>query len=156
MSCYYLDASALVKFYVDEAGSAWIRALLSADSQPLVFTSRMTIIEMTSAFARRRREGSLTVDEFVAARDAFRGDCLDMYQVMPSTVEIVDVACDLLERHSLRAYDANHLATAHTAHQFLVSQGYPGLVFVSADNQLNEVAVAEGLPVDNPNDHPEG
>lgn len=123
MNCYYLDASALVKRYVDEAGSERLQAIIDPKHAPLLFTSRMTIIEVISAFARRAREGTLTRADFVTARDAFQGDCLDDYQIMPPSVAVVDLACDLLERHPLHAYDATHLATALSAQEFLAEIG---------------------------------
>lgn len=154
MSHYYLDASALVKRYVDEVGSGWIRTTIVPARRPLLFTSRMAIVEVVSAFARRVRDGSLTPEEFATVRDAFRGDCLNEYQIMPPAVAIIDMACTLLERHPLRAYDVTHLATALSAQQFLVTQGNLILTFLSADDLLNEAASAEGLAVDNPNHHP--
>jgi predicted nucleic acid-binding protein len=114
----------------------------------------MAIVEMVSAFARRLREGSLTQEEFATARDAFQGDCLDNYQVMPPTLTIVNLACTLLERYPLRAYDATHLATALSAQQFLVLQTRLSLTFLSSDDRLNRAAAAEGLTIDNPNQHP--
>ncbi len=153
MSVYYLDASALVKRYVAETGSAWLRSLLSSPQVQLAFTSRMTIIEVISAFARRVREGSLTSGEFAAVADAFRGDCLHDYQIMPPAVEIVDLACSLLTRHPLRAYDATHLASALSAQKFLSTEAHPPLIFLSADDRLIDAASAEGLAVDNPNKH---
>ena len=153
MSIYYMDASAVVKRYVNEVGSDWVRAAVAPDSSPLLFTSRMTLAEVISAFARRLREGSLTAPEFGLARDIFRGDCLKEYQVMPPTVAVVELACILLERYPLRAYDATHLATALTAQQFLASQNYPSLVFLSADDRLIRAASAEGLVAENPNLH---
>jgi len=154
VSHYYLDASALVKRYVDEVGSDWLQATIVHAEPALLFTSRMTIVEVISAFARRAREGSLSSDEFATARGAFRGDCLDEYQIMPPTMTVIDLACALLEQHPLRAYDAMHLATALGAQQFLTAQGYPPLTFLSADERLNNAATAEGLEVDNPNQHP--
>lgn len=154
MSHYYLDASALVKRYVDEVGSDWLRTMIASDQPSLVFTSRITIVEVISAFARRAREGSLSSEELAIARDAFRGDCLNEYQIMPPTMTVIDLACSLLERHPLRAYDAIHLATALGAQQFLVAQGYPVLTFLSADDRLNDAATAVGLAVNNPNHHP--
>jgi predicted nucleic acid-binding protein len=154
VSHYYLDASALVKRYVDEVGSDWLRTIVASTRPLLLFTSRMTIVEVISAFARRVREGSLSSAELAIARDAFRGDCLNEYQIMPPTMTVIDLACVLLEQHPLRAYDATHLATALGAQQFLAAQGYPPLTFLSADDRLNRVATAEGLQVDNPNHHP--
>jgi len=158
MSLYYLDASALVKRYVDEVGSVWLRKLVDPARSPLVFTSRMTIAEVSSALARRARDGSLTPAEFAAVRDAFRGDCLTEYRIMPPTMPVIDRACTLLEQYPLRAYDAVHdavhLATALEAQRFLAAHGYPALTFLSADDQLNRAAAAEGVAVDDPNQHP--
>jgi predicted nucleic acid-binding protein len=113
----------------------------------------MTIVEVISAFARRVRDGSLSSEEFAAARDAFRGDCLNEYQIMPPSMAVIDLTCILLELHPLRAYDATHLATALGAQQYLAAQGYPPLTFLSADDRLIHVATAEGLAVDNPGHH---
>jgi predicted nucleic acid-binding protein len=148
-----MDASALVKRYVNEPGSDWLRAIVTSSEPPLFFTSRMTIVEVISAFARRVHDGSLSSDEFAALGDAFRSDCLNQYQIMPPTLEIIDLACNLLERYPLRAYDATHLATGLVAQQFLTAQNYPTLTFLSADDRLNQAASREGLAVDNPSRH---
>jgi predicted nucleic acid-binding protein len=153
MSRYYLDASALVKRYVDESGSDWLRTTLAPIQTRLLFTSRLTIVEVSSAVARRVRDGSLTPDEFDAVWNAFRGDCLHEYQIMPPAMSVVDQACVLLARYPLRAYDAVHLASALGAQQFLTDQNFPSLTFLSADGHLNDAATAEGLTVDNPNHH---
>jgi len=154
VSHYYLDASALAKRYVDEVGSDWLRAAIDPGQSPLIFSSRLSILEIVSALVRRLREGRLTAAEYATARDAFRSDCIQEYQIMPPTMAVVDQAADLLEPHVLRAYDATHLATALNAQGFLASRSYAPLTFLSADAHLNQAAAAEGLPVDNPNAHP--
>lgn len=153
MTSYYLDASALVKRYVNETGSRWLREIVAPERAPLLFTSRMTIIEVVSAFTRRVRDGSLTRADFALARDAFRSDCLNDYQIMPPSIEIVDQACHLLEQYPLRAYDATHLATALSVQAFLAKKDYPALTFLSADQRLNHAAMSEDLGVDDPNHH---
>ena len=153
MKCYYLDASAMVKRYVNEQGSEWMRATMDSEEETLLFTSRMTIVEVISAFSRRVREGTLTLQDFVSARDMFRSDCLDDYQVMPPSLAIVDQTCALLERYPLRAYDATRLATAIGAQEFLTRKEYSPVTFLSADDDLNDAAKAEDLTVDNPNRH---
>jgi hypothetical protein len=65
----------------------------------------------------------------------------------------VDLSCDLLERHPLRASDAIHLATALTSNQLLSNGDLPALTFLCADDRLLDAAMAEGLGVDNPNHH---
>lgn len=154
MSHYYLDTSAVVKYYVDEVGSDWIRALIKATPMPLFVISHLVSVEIYSAFNRRLREGSLTSADYAGFKTMFRRDCLSQYQIVNATVPIVDTACDLLERHPLRAYDATHLAVALEANGSLTNRGYPSLIFLSADEQLNRAASTEGLAIDNPNHHP--
>ena len=148
-----MDASALVKRYVNEAGSEWLRGIADAEPIPLLFTSRMTIVEVISAFARRVREGALSSPDFIAARNAFRSDCLAHYQIMPPSPAVVDLACSLLGRYPLRAYDAVQLATALGARKFLTDSEYPSPTFLSADERLNDAARAEGLAIGNPDKH---
>ncbi len=152
MSSYYLDASALVKCYVYETGNRWVRSLLSPAAS-LAFTSRMSIVEVVSAFARRLRETALTNEEFIAARDMFFSDCQHYYQIVPPAAEVIAQACALLERHALRAYDATHLATALQIQHFFAARTYAPLIFVSADDRLNAAALVEGLSIENPNQH---
>lgn len=153
MNCYYLDASALVKRYVNESGSEWLREIVASEQTLVLFTSRITVVEVISAFARRAREGTLSRADFTTVRDVFRADCLNDYQIMPPSVPVVDVACSLLEHHPLRAYDAIQLATALSADRFLAQEGYPSLTFLSADQRLNNVAIDNELAMDDPNQH---
>jgi predicted nucleic acid-binding protein len=149
---YYLDTSAMLKRYVDEPGSSWLRTQMSSAS--LLVSSQLLIVEVTSAFNRRVRGGTLTPADYQRSRAIFRDDCRTEYQIIAVLDAVVDLACDLLERYSLRSYDALHLATVLTAQQSLRARGLPGLTFLCADDRLLSVATAEGLVVDNPNRHP--
>lgn len=149
---YYLDTSAMLKRYVNEPGSLWLRAQMATATALIV--SQLLIVEAVSAFNRRVREGALSPANYRRVRDMFYEDCRTAYQIVPLTASIVDLACTLLEHHPLRAYDAVHLATALTVQQSLQRRGLSPLVFLSADDRLNRAAKAEGLAVDNPNDHP--
>jgi predicted nucleic acid-binding protein len=60
----------------------------------------------------------------------------------------------LAETHALRGYDALQLASALEVNAGLVGRSLPPLTFISADRELNNVASAEGLGVDDPNLHP--
>jgi predicted nucleic acid-binding protein len=154
VSNYYLDTSALVKRYIDEIGSAWLRALVDAALPPVLVVSQLLIVEMTSAFNRRLREGTVNRDDYTRMMDAFRDDCLVEYKIMPLDESIIDLACELLERHPLRAYDAIHLGTTLVINRLLISHRMPALTFLCADERLLNAATAEGLAVDNPNHHP--
>ncbi len=63
MTAYYLDTSALIKRYVDESGSVWLRAQIDATLQPLIISSHLLLAEMISAFNRRVREGALSRED---------------------------------------------------------------------------------------------
>lgn len=150
---YYLDTSAMLKRYVDEPGSVWLRARISSAAS--LTSSQLLIVEMVSAFNRRVREGSLSLAEYRRVHDLVREDCRTTYQIVAPTTAIVDLACHLLERHPLRGYDAMHLATALTVQQSLQRRGLPSLTFLCADDRLNAAASAESLAVDNPNNYPQ-
>jgi len=155
MVTYYLDTSALLKRYVDEVGSNWLRRTLLAPTHNIVAVSaQLLVVEVTSALNRRVRERTVTHHDYIRLSGRFRDDCLDSYHLVALDNVIMDLACTLLERYPLRAYDAVHLATALTINRWLVESDETGLTFLSADARLNDAATAEGLAVDNPNDHP--
>jgi hypothetical protein len=58
------------------------------------------------------------------------------------------------EQHALRGYDAMQLAAALETSVHRSALGMDPLVFASADSELNAVAGAEGLTVEDPNAHP--
>lgn len=60
----------------------------------------------------------------------------------------------LAETHGLRGYDAVHLAAGLDLQDARRQAQLPGLTFVSADGDQLRAAVAEGLTVENPNNHP--
>jgi predicted nucleic acid-binding protein len=154
VSVAYLDTSALIKQYVAEVGSNWTKALLVVDRTPTVFTSRMTLVEATCAFARRQRDGTLSPEEHTQVLTAFEYDIRYRYNLVDVAPAVVDLARQLANRHPLRAYDAVQLATAWLANRELTRAGRSPLTFVCADDRLIAVARAESLLTDNPNDHP--
>jgi len=151
---YYTDTSALLRRYVQEVGSGWLIALIAPERYSMVITSKLTLAEMASAFARRRREGTVTDEVYREATQAFLDDCRTQYQLGDVDDPIIALARELLDRRPLRAYDAMHLATALIVNQFCVDTYQHSLTFLSADDNLNAAASAEGLAVDNPNNHP--
>ena len=54
----------------------------------------------------------------------------------------------------LRAYDAVQLAAALELNGRWVAAGMGGIILVSADQALNDAALAEGMAVEDPNTHP--
>src|SRR5262245_9407342 len=112
----YLDASALVKRYVAEIGSAEIEQLLRQAA--VVGTGLITRAEVSSALAKAVRVGILEAAEATAALNAFRSHWQDLVRV--SLSEAVVARADVLAwQHGLRGHDAVHLATAVLGKKFL-------------------------------------
>jgi predicted nucleic acid-binding protein len=154
MVTFFLDTSALVKQYVDEPGSQWIRSSVIESEEGIVFISRVTEVEVSSTFARRVREGTISSREREEVESAFCDDCQNLYHVIDLNEEVIELAKNLVIHYPLRAYDAIQLASAIGAHTSFVKRGLSPLTFVSADNRPLDVAHQENLPCDNPHVHP--
>lgn len=153
VSTVYFDTSALVKLYIAEVGSDWVRALLDVQS-PIVFTSLLTVIEGVCTFARRQREGMLSPEDHRQLLTVFDYDFAYRYNILDVGTMVIDTARQMANRHPLRAYDAVQLATAWSLDRDLVNDGEAPLTFICADDRLLAVAQAESLHTDNPNHHP--
>jgi predicted nucleic acid-binding protein len=151
---YQFDASAIVKRYVDEVGSGWVRAAVDAFAGNVISIADVTRAEVVSAITRRGREGTLDAEVAAESLRTFEADSALQYRVAPTEYAIVSRAVDLLLQYPLRAYDAIQLATVVHLNELLLRYGLPPLVFVSADDELLAAAGAEGLATENPNQHP--
>ena len=134
----YLDTSALVKLYVAEEGSPLVHQVVA--NAPSVATSAIAYVEARAAFARRRRDGSLPLQEYrriLRDLDADWGH----YLRIDVTEPLIRQAAELAERHRLRAYDAIHLASAYVVKEQLLEQ----VLFASWDKTLEAAARRHGL-----------
>lgn len=134
----YLDASALVKLYIEEPGSAEVRdAVERAD---MLATSRITYVEVRAAAARRCREGYLSPSDHRRFCAALEKDW-PHYAVVEVSAPVCRLAADVAERRALRAADALQLACA----LYLRGEVEEDLVFACFDARLSAAARAEGL-----------
>jgi predicted nucleic acid-binding protein len=158
MSLYYFDASALVKHYVLEPGSTWVRALidrLDPDTRERINTvliAEVSLVEVAAALAISERTGRIHRRHRDQECDSFLDDADRLYGLLPVLSEDFYVAAELTQQHPLKAYDAVQLAVALRYRQVLARYKL-ALTFVSGDGQLLAAAAAEGLAVDNPFDH---
>jgi len=100
------------------------------------------------------RGGFLTLADGTLAFAKLLHDINDEYVLVEINSGVLQDADNLVKRHFLRGYDAVQLASALRTNQENVSFGLPPIIFVSADNDLNNAALAEGLAVENPNNYP--
>ncbi len=154
MTAYFVDSSALVKRYVPETGSAWIRALSAQETGNSLYIARITWVEVLSALARREREGSLTFPDRTLIIQRFRSDLNTQYQVIELDAKLAVSAGQLVGQYPLRAYDAVQLASVLLLQPAFATTQSTSLIFLTADDRLSAVAQALGLLTDNPNHHP--
>jgi len=154
VNIYFLDSSALIKRYVVEIGSPWIKTITDSQTGNSLLLVRITWVEVLSAFARRQREGGLTAAEVAALIAKFRSEFNSRYRVIEVDRALVERAGELIVQYPLRAYDAVQLASALRVQSLLTSMPETQLIFVSADNRLLDIAQSAGLAIDNPNNYP--
>lgn len=136
----YCDTSALIKRYVEEDGTEDVDRLW--DESSAIATSIIAFAETISALSRRRCEGVLSDREYAETVAAFKRD-FSSYILVPVNQSLNYSIEGLLSRHSLRGFDAIHLASA------VIFAGLKnnGVRFACFDRTLNRAAAEEGLAV---------
>jgi uncharacterized protein len=99
---YFLDTSAIVKRYVQETGTAWIRTLVAPATGHFIYLARISEMEVTSALARRRGQPGLSVAQAREALGLFRQDFAQDYRIAEITVPLLQRAALLADTHALR------------------------------------------------------
>lgn len=145
MASYYFDSSALVKRYVGEVGTVWVRSTTDPAAGHQLFIALVAGAEIVAAIAKRQRAGSLAAADAQSAISVFENHFKAQYGVLATTREVIERAMLLAPQLSLRGYDAVQLATALIVNDELAGMGSAPLVFVSADNDLNDAATQGGV-----------
>lgn len=151
---FYLDASALVKRYVTEIGSAWVATICADVDTNALGIANIGIVEVAAAFAAKRRGGFITTEEYDGLLADLLRDARERYRLVPISPTLISSAIQLTRQHRLRGYDAIHLACALSLNATLITSNAATLTFVAADTNLLTAARAEGLAAANPNEHP--
>lgn len=146
---FYFDSSALVKYYISEAGSDWVRALID-DLAADVAISQLTLVKVAAAVEKRRRMKTINERLRIRTLARFAMDCQARYTVVRVSDAIVELSVALTGRHPLRAYDAVQLASALQIHEIFNSNNLAAVTFVSSDEVLCQAAKEEGLAMVNP------
>lgn len=144
----YLDSSALIKKYVVEKGTRQVREFFAGGE--LLWTSKISLAEVWSAFARRRRGGDLTAAQYRGIARSFERDW-KRFTLVELSDEVMAMIRRIVEQHPLRAFDAVQLASALWAKRSLDEP----LVFVGADESLLKAAESMALTAINPEEQAE-
>lgn len=134
----YLDASALVKRFVVEAGSDEVGQ--AVDRAEIVGTALISRAEVAAALGRAVRIRALPPKAAARSLQAFHEHWADLVR-LPVTEATIVRADALAWEHGLRGYDAVQLATALTWQEGL---GVP-VVLATFDRWLWETAGEVGL-----------
>ena len=164
MAFYYFDASALVKYYVTEPGSGWVRHLIEQRDPEtnqhynIILVAEITRVEVAAGLAVIERVGRIRRWDRDREYRRFTSQLTHRYAIIPMATTDLETAADLTQHHPLKAYDAVQLAVALRYRRVLAAR-LPGggqgheFAFVSSDRTLVIAAQAEGLSADNPFDH---
>lgn len=136
----YLDTSAVVKLYVDEASSDQVRAAV-AEARGCS-SHWIAYAETRAALARKTAEPRYS-GQLAEWRTEFERDWRN-FRTVSVTPMLVRRAGDLAERFGLRGYDSVHLAAAEAVWRELPGVEFRVVVF---DEKLTAAARAMGIPV---------
>ena len=134
----YLDTSALVKLYIEEDGSDIVND--RTDMATIVSTSRIAYAEALSVFVRCKDDKVLSKSSYDKCITYFKFDW-EMYFVIEASENVVKIAGDLIENHSIRGFNSMHLASAIV----LRKEINQSIDFMCWDNRLLEAAKKEGF-----------
>ena len=139
----YLDSSALVKRYIEEAGSDTVESLLA--NADVVVVSRLAYPETLSAITSRHRAGDISDDDFKKIKQQFKSDwqVLTIVEIRNDSLQFID---RIIEKYALRGADSIHLSSVIWLKQAMKTE----VVFVASDTALLSAAKQEKLVVINP------
>ena len=139
----YFDSSSVVKWFFDEQYSKLTRSM--KDETDIAFTSILSYPEVLSAFNRARREGRCKKSDMEIIRIEFQRIWND-FQWIKVNEKLINSTMELIFKHSLRGYDAVHLASALILKK---ESEISDLYFSCFDRTLNRAAKKEGLLIHN-------
>ena len=100
MAGFFCDSSAIVKRYVNEAGSIFVDNLADLKSGNIILSARITRVEVAAAIARRLKSGSITATDAQNALADFQHDLTNNYYTVEITPGLLSVAVSLATRIS--------------------------------------------------------
>ena len=137
----YLDTSALIKRFVAEKGSPLVESLVSQEGP--VATAKIACAEIYAGLTRKHPEGHLPGSQYPLACRHFESDWQAYIRVdrVDLRDEILVLTRDLIQRHTLRGFDAIHLTSALSLGAALGEE----ITFAVADERMLRAARAERL-----------
>uniref|UniRef100_A0A7C4HDG2 PIN domain-containing protein n=1 Tax=Staphylothermus marinus TaxID=2280 RepID=A0A7C4HDG2_STAMA len=139
----YLDSSVIIKRYIEEPGSEYVRQLYTQAYNGLIRItySLWNIGEILGVLEKSRTRGIITVEDYQVVKKRFLSETLRLTKlgyliIIPVKLSILRVAWRIIEKHNIYQADALQIASAKSKNvdEFLV-----------ADKKLHQIALEEGL-----------
>jgi len=148
---FFLDSNIIVKYYVTEPGSDWVRSLIDSPDNSFLM-SELSVVEVAAAVSQLRRDRQISRKAMEQSYDRFLADIKrGLFFPRPLDFEIVERASKIALTHAIKGADAIQVASAALSEDAIAIE----LTFVSNDRQALRIAQLEALEIDNPSDHKE-
>jgi predicted nucleic acid-binding protein len=147
----YCDASALIKRYAPESGTALINAAFDRAYPDRMTCATLGLLEVVSILTRKRNDGRLTQAAYDQALIEVRAELIERqeFRLSPITDALLFEALTLIVQHNVNATDALILRSALDVQQTVQTAG-DEVVLWSADKRLVRAAQREGLATFDP------
>ena len=140
MTFAYFDTSAVVKRYVRERGSVRVMSLLGEHD---FLSSAITLVEVLSALSRKRRDGELSENNFVATLSRIQTERVQ-WALVEVGEPVLNRAEEIVQGNvPVRTLDAIHIASLVT---FETAAGIR-VPFITADSKQRDAAEQMKLDV---------
>lgn len=152
MKHVYLDASALVKRYRQEAGSEVVNDTIervASDNPRHLVVSSLSIIETVSILNRRRNEAGIPAEAFRSALRRVIEELRTFSHALLIDDHLLLSSAQYAIKHNINSADATHLAIL-VALQATTVASDDELLCLAADQRLIRAARAEGITVVDP------
>lgn len=147
---FFLDASALLKRYVTEAGSTLVNHLFGNAASDQLACLLLGVLEVISVIVRKKNRGDITVAEYQLAIAHLRQEILVTlaHRTLSTPDEVLHAAIPLIDLHSINANDAVFLSVIRELTTQLPADDQ--ITLIASDQRLLKAAQAEGLATFNP------
>ena len=153
MAAFIFDASGIVKRYLTEIGSGWVQGLTDPAAAHEIFLTRLTRVEIVAAVTRRCRGGPVPA---AARRRSSPNSAMMPPTSTPSWKS--RPPCWPTPNGWRKSTACGPTTPCNWRRRpICTASGLPGLsrpTLISADQDLNAAAMAEGIDVDDPPTHP--
>lgn len=136
---FFFDTSALIKNYIEEAGSNMVSSILNEADE--IYISEICLIECISTVRRIYKENDISKEEYFRIKKEIKTDMQYFQKIHIS--DIVEIAEELVDKYQLKSLDSIQLGSM----LFLKTQIDK---FVCCDSKLLSAAQKESIATINP------